>query len=412
MSSINSSLNHYDIIVVGGGLVGLTFACALGNSGLTIAILEGKPFSRQQDNGFSTRVSAVTRASQRILEKIGIWQVLQAERVTPYIKMCVWETGNNIPIWFNCDELATVPPEENLGHIIENDIIQAALIDKSQEFSNISWICPAKLMHFEYFDDAVKIFLDNGMQLTSDLLVGADGVNSWVRQQAAIATTSWDYNHHAIVTNVRTDLPHTQTAWQCFLPGGPLAFLPLPDPHCCSIVWSSAPDHIKELAGLPLAEFQQALAEAFEYRLGAVKVLDNISVIPLRMTHAQQYVRPKIALIGDAAHTLHPLAGQGVNLGLLDAAALAELILAAHQKQKKIGALILLRRYERWRKGHNLAMIAVMEGFKRVFEKENILVKWARRTGMQLIDSLPAAKEILISHAMGLRGDLPKLAKA
>lgn len=404
--------NHFDIIIIGGGLVGLTFAGALGGSALSIAIIEEKEVSGLVlEDRYSTYVSAITRASQRIFENIGIWSTIQAARLSPYTKMCVWETGNTIPLWFDSAELNAVPPEENLGNIVENQLIHAALIDKLKTYSNISWVCPAKLRSLEYLDESIKVSLADGREITADLLVGADGANSWVRQQVAIATTSWDYGHHAIVTNVRTEMPHGNTAWQCFLQSGPLAFLPLPDPHCCSIVWSTSPEHAKTLSKLPTDAFQKELAMSFEYRLGTLQVLDKLTLVPLRMTHAQQYVRPKVALIGDAAHTLHPLAGQGVNLGLLDAATLAELVLNAHYAHKKIGSLILLRRYERWRKGHNLAMISVMEGFKRVFENENILVKWARRTGMQLIDSLPAAKELLISHAMGIRGNLPRLAK-
>lgn len=406
-----STCNHYDVVVIGGGLVGLTFAGALSNSGLKIAIVEGNALVEQPPGeAYSTRVSAITRGSQRILENLSVWADIQAHRSSAYTKMCVWESGNNIPLWFDCAELKAIPPEENLGYIIENQLIQYALTKKLRQLEHISWFCPAKLLHLEYTGEHIKAGLDSGESLTAELLVGADGVNSRVRQQVAISTTSWDYGHHAIVTNVRTDLPHQDTAWQCFLKTGPLAFLPMPDAHTCSIVWSTVPDHAKELTQLLPEAFQCELAAAFEYRLGAVKLLDKPSVIPLRMTHTQQYVRPKIALVGDAAHTLHPLAGQGVNLGLLDAACLAETVMYALEKNKKIGALYELRKYERWRKGNNLAMISVMEGFKRVFENENILVKWARRTGMQLIDTLPAAKEILVSHAMGLRGDLPKLA--
>lgn len=404
--------NHFDVIVIGGGIVGLTFACALGGSRLKVAIVEGKPFNEPLPNdGFSARVSAITRASQRIFENIEIWSDIKAVRITPYTKMHVWEHGNNIPLLFDCAELNAIPYEENLGHIIENSIIQRALLKKVNRFSNITFICPAKLMHLEYAEDTIRITLDNGTQYSADLLVGADGIHSWVRQQVAIPTSSRDYGHHAIVANIRTEMPHQDTAWQCFMTSGPLAFLPLPDQQCCSIVWSTSPEHAQSLAELTADEFAKQLANAFEYRLGAVKLLTPLTIVPLRMTHAQQYVRPRLALMGDAAHTLHPLAGQGVNLGLLDAACLAQIVLNAVQKNKRIGALLTLRKYERWRKGHNLAMISVMEGFKRVFENENILVKWARQTGMQLIDSLPAAKEILISHAMGLRGNLPRLAK-
>lgn len=403
--------NHFDIIIVGAGLVGLTFACALRDSSLTVAIVDGKEgiVKAPPLNHYSTRVSAITRASQSIFTNLQVWSAMQAARISAYTKMCVWETDNT-PLWFDCAQLTSIPIEENLGHIIENEVMQAALIDKLKDCVNVTWICPVKPTQLSYLEHTIKLGLDNVAEITGKLLVGADGAHSWVRQQTAIADTSWDYDHHALITNVQTELAHEHTAWQCFLPSGPVAFLPLANAHSCSIVWSSPPEYAKKLSELPVDEFQQELAKAFDYRLGSVYLLGERTVIPLRMRHAQQYVKPKVALIGDAAHTLHPLAGQGVNLGLLDAASLAEVILAAHDQQKDIGALLLLRRYERWRKGHNLAMIAAMEGLKRIFASERVMIKLLRRTGMQWLDHLPPAKRLLMSYALGLQGDLPKLA--
>lgn len=406
-------LQHFDVVIIGGGLVGLTFACAIASANLSIAIVDAQPLSEQPlRQEFATRVSAINRASQRIFEALGLWQDMVAQRVSPYTKICVWEAGNNNALQFDCAELNTIPAQENLGNIIENQVMQRALIKKLKTHGNVAWFYAAKLDALMPTEQCITLTLATGQQLSGSLLIGADGGLSWTRQQMGITTTSWDYGHQAVVTNVRTELAHQQTAWQCFMPSGPLAFLPLADPHVCSIVWSTFPEKAKVLNDLSPQDFAQQLSAAFELRLGKLELLAPLATVPLRMTHAQQYVRPKFALIGDAAHTLHPLAGQGINLGLLDAACLAELVLAAHRKKKNIGALITLRRYERWRKGHNLGMISMMEGFKRIYANDNVLVKWARRTGMQALDKyLPAAKALLISHAMGLKGDLPGLAR-
>ncbi|CAM4417637.1 MAG: 2-octaprenylphenol hydroxylase [Legionellaceae bacterium] len=406
------NMNHFDLIIMGGGLVGLSFACMLANTSLSIAVIEANDYSENiPSDTYLTRVSAINRASQQIFENIGLWPILPQSRLTPYTKMYVWESGKKTALNFDISELNTLPIEEKLGYIIENDIIRTALFKQLQHYSNIHCISSEKAEALSFDENKVQVKLSSGKVYTSNLIVAADGSNSWVRQTVGIPIHSWDYGHTAIVTNVQTELSHQNTAWQCFLPTGPLAFLPLPDPHLCSIVWSTSPEQANKVKSLPLEEVEKMLETSFEYRLGTVKIKQPLLYHPLRMQHAKHYVKAGIALIGDAAHTIHPLAGQGVNLGLLDAAALAETLLKGLKKGKNIGGINVLRPYERWRKGSNLAMIGAMEILKRTFEFENPLLKYVRQEGMGFINAMPCLKNPLIAKAMGLTGDLPALAK-
>jgi 2-octaprenylphenol hydroxylase len=403
---------NYDLILVGAGPVGLALACALGKSSLKIAVISNTVPSTISDQ----RVSALTRASQRIFESLDVWTTI-AEHVSPYRHMQVWESGGAASIEFANIEFANIEfdsadlAEPNLGYIIENRIIQTALFDKLHSYSNITFIAPVKLLSLELGSEKQLVQLSDGQSLSCRLLVGADGAQSAVREFAGISMSQSDYGHNAIVTTVRSELPHQETARQIFLPKGPLAFLPLIDAHTCSIVWSTEPTHAQELLAMTPDNFKIALAEAFEHRLGAIESVDELLSFPLRMQHVTQYVKPGLALVGDAAHTLHPLAGQGVNLGLLDSACLAEVLLEALEKKRDIGALSTLRRYERWRKGHNATMIGVMQGFKSLFASENPMIQKMRRLGLQMTDSLPFVKHIFMRRAMGLVGDLPKMAQ-
>jgi 2-octaprenylphenol hydroxylase len=248
--------------------------------------------------------------------------------------------------------------------------------------------------------------------IQTQCLIAADGAESWVRQQVGIQLKTWAYQHTAIVTTVQTELPHAATARQRFLATGPLAFLPLSDPYRSSIVWSVTPEYAEKLMALSVAEFDVALATAFAHQLGAVQMITERHAFPLRMRHAQQYVRPRIALLGDAAHTIHPLAGQGVNMGLLDAATLAEVMITACRKQRDFASLATLRRYERWRKGDTLAMLAAIEALKHLFASELPPVQCLRNVGLNLTNRLPWLKQFLTDYALGKRGDLPSMARA
>lgn len=397
----------YDVIIVGGGMVGATLACALGNSPLRILLLEaGQTTQSWQGGEFENRVSAITRASQRIFETLGVWQGISARRISPFREMEVWDSEGSGRIHFDAADLA----QSELGHIIENSAIQSALWERLPSYHNVETRTGVQIKAVNLEPDMARIQLVDGQQLQARLLVGADGGRSWVRDQVGIEVQGWSYGHHAIVATVQTELPHQETAWQRFLPTGPLAFLPLAD-GSSSIVWSTTPEQAEVLMGLDDADFATSLAQALGQRLGAVTKVGPRAAFPLTLRHAREYVRPRLALVGDAAHTIHPLAGQGVNLGLADVAVLAETLCEAARRQQDPGDMKFLRRYERWRRADNSLMIATMEGFKRLFGNQLPPVKWLRNFGLTLTHRLLPVKNSILRQAMGMEGELSRLAQ-
>lgn len=398
---------QYDLVIVGGGMVGACLACALGDSPFRIAIVEGRhPQDVRYEGEADPRVSAITRASQRIFSSLGAWQGMVDRRVSPFREMRVWDAAGPGAIHFDSADIA----EDTLGYIVENRVIQAALWERMRGFDNIEPICGATVSTLAFGTDAVRVGLSDGGTINAKLVVAADGADSRVRSLAGIEAYGWSYDQKAVVATVKTELPHRETAWQRFLPDGPLAFLPL-KAGSCSIVWSTAPEHADQLIRLDEADFLAQLHYAFGNVLGRMLHAGPRLALPLRLQHATDYVKPRLALVGDAAHTIHPLAGQGVNLGVLDAATLAEVLLDAGAAKRDIGACHVLRRYERWRKGDNLLMMAAMDGFKRVFGSRIPPIQWARNLGLGLTDALPAAKRFIMRRAMGLEGDLPRIAR-
>ena len=403
---------HADLVIVGAGMVGSALALALRESGLNVLLLDGgplrvAPFSA--DAPFEPRVSALSAASQRILERLGAWPGVLARRASPYARMQVWDGSGTGQIQFSAASVHA----EVLGHIVENRVVQDALLDCLLD-SEIGLLGEARLERLRRSGDEWLLELDDGRQIRTPLLVAADGANSSVRRLLGCQTREWDYLHHAIVTSVRCAEPHQLTAWQRFTDDGPLAFLPLDrqgDRHWCSIVWSCTPAQAAELMALSDADFAAALGAAFEQRLGEVLQVDPRLCIPLRQRHAKRYIEPGLALIGDAAHVIHPLAGQGVNLGFLDAAVLAEELLAAQARGENLADVRVLGRFERRRMPHNLAMMAAMEGFERLFQSDALPLRWLRNSGLKVVDGLDAAKAALVRRALGLSGDLPELAQ-
>lgn len=402
-----------DLIIVGAGMVGSTLALALEGCGLKIVLLDGgpltlKPFAMQDP--FEPRVSALSAASQRILQRVGAWPGIAARRVSPYSDMRVWDGSGTGQVHF----CAASVHAEVLGHIVENRVVQDALLETLQARGSVELLAGARLEQLDRDADGWQLTLSDGRQLRTPLLVAADGANSAVRRLAGIATREWDYLHHAIVTSVRCAEEHQRTAWQRFTDDGPLALLPLErdgDRHWCSIVWSVTEDEAARLMALDDAAFCAALGRAFEHRLGEVRQVDPRLCIPLRQRHAKRYVQPGLALIGDAAHSIHPLAGQGVNLGLLDAAVLAEVLGAALARGERPGDVRVLSRFERRRMPHNLAMMAAMEGFERLFQADPLPLRWLRNAGLKTVQALPEAKAMFVRQALGLSGDLPELAR-
>jgi 2-octaprenylphenol hydroxylase len=403
---VTDASDRFDVVIVGAGMVGAAFACACQGLGLSIALVEPRPPQRQWPEGeVDLRVSALSRASQRILSRLGVWGRIADLGASPYREMHVWEGLGHGSIHFDSAALG----EPDLGHIVENRVTQLALWERLEQTAEVTLICPATCVDLTLGTDAT-LTLGDGRLLAARLLVAADGRDSWARQTAGIATSGWDYDQQAVVANVRPELWHGETAWQRFLPTGPLALLPLRDGRC-SIVWSAQAERADELMALDEAGFAAALGEACEYRLGEIRTVGPRACVPLRLQHAAEYVRPHLALIGDAAHAVHPLAGQGVNLGLLDAAQLAQTLKEALALGRDPGGLWALRRYERARRGANLAMLAAMDGFKRLFSNDNQALAALRGWGLSLTDRLTPVKHHLVAEALGLRGDLPELAR-
>ena len=401
-----------DLIIVGAGMVGSALALALEHSGLEILVVDGGPLSVRPfaaEGAFEPRVSALSAASQRILERLGVWDGIAARRVSPYRDMRVWDGSGTGSVHFSAASVHA----EVLGHIVENRVVQDALLDRLHD-SQIGLLGSARLEQLRRSGDGWLLTMADGRELRAPLLVAADGANSAVRRLAGCATREWDYLHHAIVTSVRCERAHQATAWQRFTDDGPLAFLPLArqgDEHWCSIVWSTVPAEAERLMALDDEAFRHELGKAFEWRLGQVTAVDPRICIPLRQRHAKRYVESGLALIGDAAHSIHPLAGQGVNLGFLDAAVLAEVLLHALQRGEQANDVRVLSRYERRRMPHNLAMMAAMEGFERLFQADPLPLRLLRNSGLNWVDDLPDAKALFVRRALGLAGDLPALAQ-
>lgn len=402
-----------DLIIVGAGMVGSALALALQHSGLQILLLDGGPLSVKpfdQSAAFEPRVSALSAASQRILERLGAWDGIAARRTSPYGEMQVWDGSGTGQVHFSAASVHA----EVLGHIVENRVVQDGLLDALYE-ADLGLLPGSRLEQLRRSGDDWLLTLTDGRELRAPLVIAADGANSAVRRLAGCATREWDYLHHAIVTSVRCSKPHQQTAWQRFTDDGPLAFLPLAKAddaeHWCSIVWSTTPAEAERLMVLDDAAFCHELGKAFEWRLGDVLESDPRHCIPLRQRHAKRYVEPGLALIGDAAHTIHPLAGQGVNLGFLDAAVLAEVLLHALERGENLADIKVLGRFERRRMPHNLAMMAAMEGFERLFQADPLPLRWLRNSGLNLVDGANEAKALFVRQALGLSGDLPELAR-
>lgn len=400
-----------DLLIVGAGMVGSALALALQDSGLDILVLDGSPLSIKPfdpQSAFEPRVSALSVASQRILQRLNVWDGIAARRVSPYGEMQVWDGSGTGQIHFSAASVHA----EVLGHIVENRVVQDALLERLHD-SDIGLLANARLEQMRRSGDDWLLTLADGRTLRAPLVIAADGANSAVRRLTGCATREWDYLHHAIVTSVRTTDAHQHTAWQRFTDEGPLAFLPLEreGEHWCSIVWSITPTEAERLMALGDDEFCRALEKAFEGRLGAVLSADPRLCVPLRQRHAKRYVAEGLALIGDAAHTIHPLAGQGVNLGFLDAAVLAEVLQHAVVRGERLADIRVLSRYERRRMPHNLALMAAMEGFERLFQADPLPLRWLRNTGLRCVDQLPEAKAMFVRQALGLSGDLPALAQ-
>lgn len=400
----------YDVVIVGGGMVGSMLAAALAShSPLTVAVLENhrpQAMAPGSDEPYDVRVSALSIATQRMLENVGAWQGILDRRACPYREMLVWDGEASGQTHFHASDI-NAPV---LGHIVENRVLQLALLDRLNQCDKVDYLCPETLSSYTNDGALLRCELTEGRVLTTRLLIGADGARSSVRAMAGIQLEQSSYSHHALVATVETELPQQDITWQRFQPTGPEAMLPLCGSRA-SLVWYHSEEEVQRLKALSESAFLAELEASFPERLGRIDRLLERGSFPIVKAHAEHYIADKVALVGDAAHTVHPLAGQGVNLGMLDAAALAEVLITALSEKHEFNSRRVLRRYERWRRGENTQMMLILDGFYHAFKPQPVLVQRLRSNVLDLADKAVPLKQIVMRYAMGQAGDLPKLAQ-
>lgn len=395
-----------DIVVVGGGLVGLTAASLLADAGFTLTLIDPVTPLPVRDGPYDLRSYALTPASQRILAQIGVWSRLDGARIAEFTHMQVWDAEGWGELGFDTRLTDAHAP---LGYMVEHSNLLAASHAAVQARANVAGLA-GQVTAVVNHPDCCTVHLGDGREVNASVLLACDGGNSPLRELCGIACDTYDYAQTAVIANVTTSIPHGPIARQRFLREGPLALLPLPPAKLTAIVWTTAPAHAVQLTTCAEAEFCAALTTASAARLGTIDSTSPRLAFPLQRRHAAQYVRERVALLGDAAHVIHPLAGQGLNLGLLDVMTLAE-ILATANRARLQHPQSLLKRYARIRRGETLAMITVTEQLNRMFAIHNPGVAWLRNAGLNLVDKLMPLKRVLAQHAMGQRGEVPAIAR-
>lgn len=383
-----------DLIIVGGGLVGAALALALKNTTLDIILLEGRePLLDWPLDSWDQRVYAISRASRRLLTEIGAWPLARSERLCPVTEMKISGDSGQSQLQFTALESGV----DELTCIAENRELQRALWLALAQTSNIRIITGQSAQALTVEPDAAHLTLADGRQLQAKLVVGADGANSWVRKQLNLEASSKPYQQFGVVANFACEKPHYGVAQQWFMPDGILAWLPLPQQQM-SMVWSCYQDRRDELLALSAAELAQKVAQAGQFSQGQLQQVTPAAAFELKLTHVPQISRSRIVLVGDAAHTVHPLAGQGVNLGFGDVAELAKVLSSVHPE--RIGDALVLRRYERARRESVLLMQSVCDGLQSLFNNHNPVLKSLRNIGLTMTNQLPWVKRQLIRHAM------------
>lgn len=394
-------MKQCDVVVVGAGAVGASAALGLAKQGRQVVLLErAVPPEFRADDDYDLRVFAISLASEQLFRELGVWDGMAARRVCPYGDMQVWDAGGDAELHFSAEDVH----HTHLGHIIENKVIVASLLDAVRAEPNIEFICDAVMASLELDEpERPRIELADGRSFAPRLVVGADGARSQVRQLAGIGVASGSYEQQGIVAVVKTRVDHRGAAWQRFLPTGPLAFLPLGDGRC-SIVWSAEDAQARELLALDEADFALALARALEFRLGEVVAVGPRAAFPLGHLHAEEYVKAGLVLLGDAAHVIHPLAGQGVNLGLMDVATLLE------ELEAKPGAVSFsaLRRYARRRRHANQMMQSSMTAMHHLFRSGDPRLRSLRNAGVSVVARAAGIRRQFALRAAGLEGDVPE----
>lgn len=403
-----------DVVIVGGGCVGLTLALALAEHEIKVTVIDGGEQNQPLLDTPELRVSALSHASEALFTRLDVWDDIVNTRVCPYQSMHVWEKDSFANINFDSEQINY----SQLGFIVENKVISQCLLNKLAQYTDgVNLVFGQQVKQMNVGEREVLLTVEDGTPIIGQLLVGADGANSFVRQQMDMPITYWDYEHEAVVATIKTELDHQFCASQCFAPDGPLAFLPLAGPHISaaeqqnfsSIVWSTSPEQAQLLLSCTRKQFNHYLTTAFDGRLGLCELQSERLSFPLKMRYARQWTRPRVALIGDAAHTIHPLAGLGMNLGLLDAASLAEQLIAVKASQEDLGKTQALRAFERQGKARAQTYIAAMEGLKRLFSGDNPVLKLIRGSGLSMANAISPIKHQIIKQAMGLTGELPPL---
>lgn len=398
-----------DVVIIGGGLVGLSMAVALGQAGLSVAVVDRESPVIAAADPFDGRGSAIAWGSAEALRGLGLWDRL-APHAAPILDIRVSD-GDSL-LFLHYDHREVGAP---LGYIIENRFTRRALYARVAEIPNIRLLAPAAVTVLDRGSAAVTAGLADGRTITARLAIAADGRGSPMRAMAGIRVMRWDYPQTGIVCSIRHEKPHRGIAHERFLPAGPFAVLPLPDSetgeHRSSIVWTERTELASAMMRLGEAEFANEIARRFGDALGAIALAGPRWAYPLGLLQAERYTDRRLALVGDAAHLIHPIAGQGLNLGLRDVAALAECVVDAHRLGLDIGAGDVLTRYQRWRRFDNIALMAVTDGLNRLFSNDLPPVRLARDIGLALVNRIPPLKRVFMRHAMGTLGDLPRLVR-
>ena len=403
----------FDIVIVGGGLVGASLACALGEQDLRIAVVEAVPFGAESQPSYDDRTVAMAYGSRQIFEGMGIWQAIEQGVVSAIKKIHVSDRGHIGKTRLNCADESL----DALGYVVENRVLGSVLFERLQSFENITLLCPARVLKIQTDADSTTLEIEHNdvvSNLHAKLLVAADGGNSFVREQMGIRSFATDYGQTAVITNVSCERPHQNIAYERFTDSGPLAVLPLPDldgESRCSIVWSVKQEQRDDLLALNDETFLEQLQTRFGEHLGQFTRAGKRVAYPLSLRQAREHVRERLALIGNAAHTIHPIAGQGFNLGLRDVAFLAQVLVEAQQAGKDIGTLSTLKNYARWRRRDHLRVIGFTDSMVRVFSNNLTPLALARNIGLVAADLFPPVKRLIRRQAMGLTGKLPRLAR-
>ncbi|MFN6470281.1 MAG: FAD-dependent hydroxylase [Nostoc sp. SerVER01] len=396
---------EYDLVIVGGGIAGLTLASALKDSGLSVLLIEAKVASAAVAKG---QAYAIHMLSSLIYQGIGVWDKMLPQ-IAKYCRVRLSDADYPGVVEFVTDDIGT--PE--LGYVAEHQAILEPLQEFVRDCANVTYLCPAEVVNTQYQQDAVAIDIKVAGELRtikSKLLVAADGSRSPIRQAAGIKTSGWKYWQSCIVAFVKPEKPHNNTAYERFWSSGPFAILPLPG-NRCRIVWTAPHEEAKALCALDDEQFLRELTRRYGNQMGKLELLGDRFIFQVQLMQSDRYVLPRLALIGDAAHNCHPVGGQGLNLGIRDAAALAQVIEAAHKSGKDIGEIQILKRYERWRKLENLTILGFTDLLDRIFSNNFLPVVLVRRLGLWLLQRVPVLKVFMLKLMIGLKGRTPELAK-